>query len=293
MRKRLPGPSGVQNLGTSSMEKFALISRQLAAFITVAIRGGSRDRVLGAILVVGLLLLFTTPVVALFSMRQVVALATSYSLSIIGLMGLLLTLFMAMGLLTRDLEQRNVYTVCSLPISRTVYLFGKFLGLAVLILIAIAILGCFAAGALFVLERLNPGEPTVGWNGFFIGLWFQYWVFLILGAITLLFSTVATSNFLPLALSVGIYFGSYSTEAVRYFLLRGGGKERMGPLVKLFGNLVYWILPNFSAFDLKSQAVYGLAINTKELMLTQLYGFGHLGVILVLATVAFARREFL
>jgi Cu-processing system permease protein len=275
------------------MGKFTLISRQLAAFIAVAIRGGVRDRVLGAILVVGLLLLFTTPVVALFSMRQVVALAASYSLSIISLMGLLLTLFMAMGLLARDLEQRSVYTVCSLPISRTVYLFGKFLGLAVLILIAIAILGCFAAGALFLLERMNPGEPPVGWNGFFIGLWLQYWVFLILGGITLLFSTVATSNFLPLALSVGIYFGSFSTEAVRYFLLSDSGQERMGPVVKLFGRAVYWILPNFSAFDLKTQAVYGLAINSKEILLTQLYGIGYLGVILVLAIVTFSRREFL
>ena len=275
------------------MGKFTLVNRQLTSFVTVAIKGGVRDRVLGAILVVGLLLLFTTPVVALFSMRQVVALATSYSLSIIGLMGLLLTLFMAMGLLARDLEQRSIYTVCSLPISRTVYLLGKFLGLALLILIAIAILGCFAAGALFLLERMNPGEPSVGWSAFFIGLWLQYWIFLIVGAITLLFSTVATSNFLPLALSVGIYFGSYSTEAVRYFLLRGGGQEKMGPVVKLFGNLVYWILPNFSAFDLKSQAVYGLAVNTKEILLTQLYGIGYLGVILSLAIVAFSRREFL
>jgi ABC-type transport system involved in multi-copper enzyme maturation permease subunit len=275
------------------MGKLTLSSRQLAAFIAVAIRGGVRDRVLGAILVVGLLLLFTTPVVALFSMRQVVALAVSYSLSIIGLMGLLLTLFMAMGLLARDLEQRSVYTICSLPISRTVYLFGKFLGLAVLILIAIAILGCFAAGSLFILQRLNPGELPVGWGGFFIGLWFQYWVFLIVGAITLLFSTVATSNFLPLALSVGIYFGSYSTEAVRYFLLSDSGQERMGPIVKIFGGAVYWILPNFSAFDLKTQAVYGVAMNLKEILLTQLYGIGYLGVILVLAIVAFSRREFL
>jgi Cu-processing system permease protein len=275
------------------MKKAARTSRQLAAFVNVAIKGGVRDRVLGAILVVGLLLLLTIPVVALFSMRQVVALATSYSLSITGLMGLLLTLFMAMGLLARDLEQRSVYTVCSLPISRTVYLFGKFLGLAILILIAIAILGCFAAGALFLLQQMNPGEPAVGWSAFIVGLWFNYWVFLIVGAITLLFSTVATSNFLPLALSVGIYFGSYSTEAVRYFLLKGGGAERMGPVVKLFGNLVYWILPNFSAFDLKSQAVYGLALNIKELLLTQLYGIGYLGVILVLAIIAFSRREFL
>jgi Cu-processing system permease protein len=267
--------------------------RQLVAFIAVAIKGGVRDRVLAAIMVVGLLLLLTTPVVAVFSMRQVLALATSYSLSIIGLMGLLLTLFMAMGLLARDLEQRSVYTVCSLPISRSTYLLGKFLGLAILILLAVAILACFSSGALFVLERIYPPEKPFAWGYFFTGLWFQYWVLLIVGAITLLFSTVATSNFLPLALTVGIYFGSYSTEAVRYFIRTGAGRENMGPAIKALGQVVYWLLPNFSAFDLKSQIIYGVAMNTKALLLTQLYGLAYLGVLLVLASLAFSRREFL
>lgn len=267
--------------------------RELTVFISLAIKGGVRDRVLAAIVVVGLLLLLTTPVVALFSMRQVLALATSYSLSIIGLMGLLLTLFIAMGLLARDLEHKHVYTVCSLPISRSTYLLGKFLGFAILILLAVAILGCFSAGALFVLERIFPGARPFAWGGFFIGLWFQYWVLLIIGAITMLFSTVATSSFLPLALSVGIYLGSYSSEAVRYFIQSAAGQKELGSAVKLFGNLVYWILPNFSAFDLKTEIIYGLALNFKELLLTQLYGVGYLGILLVLATFAFKRREFI
>ena len=267
--------------------------KQLLAFMAVALKGGIRNRVLAAIVVVGLLLLLTTPVVAVFSMRQVLALATSYSLSIIGLMGLLLTLFIAMGLLASDLEQRQVYTVCSLPISRSAYLLGKFFGLAIIIFLAIAILGLFSAGALFVLERIYPAERAFAWGAFFTGLWFQYWVFLIVGAITLLFSTVATSNFLPLALSVGIYFGGYSTEAVRYFLQTGAGQEPLSPVVRAFGQAVYWILPNFSAFDLKAQIVYSIAMNTKGLLLTQLYGLAYLGVLLLLATMAFSRREFL
>lgn len=265
---------------------------QLIAFMVVVLKGGIRDRVLAAIMVVGLFLLLTTPVVAVFSMRQVLALATSYSLSTIGLMGLLLTLYLAMGLLARDLEQGQIHTVCSLPISRSIYLLGKFLGLAILILMAVAILGFFSAAALFLLERFYPPEKAFVWTAFFTGLWFQYWVFLILGAITLLFSTVATSNFLPLALSVGIYFGSYSTEAVRYFVQSGAGKERLDPAMRVIGQAVYWILPDFSAFDLKSQIVYGLALNAKALLLTQLYGLAYLGVLLVMATWAFSRREF-
>jgi hypothetical protein len=185
-------------------------------------------------MVVGLLLLLTTPVVASFSMRQVLALATSYSLSIISLMGLLLTLFIAMSLVAKDLEQRHVYTVCSLPISRSAYLLGKFFGFAFLILLAVIILGCFSAVALFVLERIYPTARGFAWGAFVVGLWFQYWVLLIVGAITVLFSTVATSHFLPLALSVGLYFGGYSAEAVRYFIRTAAGQQELGPAVQWF-----------------------------------------------------------
>ena len=260
--------------------------------MAVAIKSGIRDRVLAAIMVVGLLLLLTTPVGASFSMRQVLALATSYSLSIIGLMGLLLTLFIAMSLVAKDLEQRQVYTVCSLPISRSAYLLGKFVGFAVLILWAVVILGCFSAVALFVLERMYPTARGFAWGAFVVGLWLQYWVFLIVGAITVLFSTVATSNFLPLALSVGLYFGGYSAEAVRYFIRTAAGQQELGPAVQWFGNVVYWILPNFSLFDLKNQIIYGVALNAKELLLTQTYALSYLAVLLVLSTLSFSRREF-
>jgi Cu-processing system permease protein len=265
---------------------------QLLAFVAVAIRGGVRDRVLGAMLVIGLLLLLSTPVVAVFSMRQVLALATSYSLSIISLTGLVLTLFLAVSLLARDLEQRTVYTVCSLPISRSTYLLGKFLGLAILIFLALAILGCFSGGALVVLDRLYPPGRPFAWGAFFVGLWFQYWTLLIVAAATVLFSTVATSTFLPLALGVGIYFASYSTEAVRYFVQSAAGQERLSPAVRALASAVYWLLPNLSAFDLKTEIVYGVAMSGKALLLTQLYGLAYLGVLLVLAATAFGRREF-
>jgi hypothetical protein len=80
---------------------------------------------------------------------------------------------------------------------------------------------------------------------------------------------------------------------VRYFIQSGAGQERLGPAARAFGQAVYWILPNFSAFDLKAEIIYGLALNIRELMLAQLYGLAYLGILLVLATLAFNRREFL
>ena len=78
-----------------------------------------------------------------------------------------------------------------------------------------------------------------------------------------------------------------------YFVQSAGGQERLNPVVRLLGRLVYWILPNFSAFDLKSQIIYGVALDSKGILLAQVYGIGYLGVLIVLAMIAFRRREFL
>jgi Cu-processing system permease protein len=266
---------------------------QLRAFILISLKGGIRDRVLHAILAVGLLLLLTTPVVAYFSMRQVVALALSYSLSVISLLGLLLTLFFSQGALAREIERRSVYTVCSLPLPRSRYLLGRYLGFAVLLFLALGILGLFSSCALYILVRLYPPSVPFSWGHFALALWFLYWTMLIIGGVSLVFSTVATSTFLPLALTVGIYFASYATEAVRFYIESAHGGASTAPMIKWLARAAYWILPNLSLFDLKSQTIYHLALNGKAMVLTQVYGIGYLGVLLVLASIAFTRREFL
>jgi hypothetical protein len=64
-------------------------------------------------------------------------------------------------------------------------------------------------------------------------------------------------------------------------------------MIRWLARAVYWILPNLSAFDLKSQTIYHLGLSGKAIVLTQVYGMGSLGVLLVLAGIAFTRREFL
>jgi ABC-type transport system involved in multi-copper enzyme maturation permease subunit len=269
------------------------MARQIWAFVVLAIRSGIRDRVLHAILGVGLLLLLSIPVVAVFSMRQVLALAVSYSLSVISLLGLLLSVFLASGVLSRDLERRTIYTVCSLPLSRTVYLLGRFFGFALLLFVALAILSVLAAVAIFVLDLVHPPDVPFSWWNFSLALWFQYWIVLIVGAIAVALSGFATSTFLPLALSVGVYFAAFSTEAVKYYTESPLGRTQTAPIIRWLAQGAYWLLPNFSAFDLKAHAIYSLVLDHRALLLTQLYGVGYLAVLLAVAAMIFARREFL
>jgi len=269
------------------------MARQLWAFVVIAFKSGVRDRVLQAILGVGFLLLFSIPVVAVFSMRQVLALAVSYSLSVVSLLGLLLAVFLASGVLSRDLERRTIYTVCSLPLSRSVYLVGRFLGFALLVLLALAILSGLTAIAVFILDLVYPPAVPFSWWNFCLALWFQYWILLLVGAVVIVLSAFATSTFLPLALSVGVYFAAFSTEAVKYYTESPLGRTQTAPVIRWLAKGAYWLLPNFSAFDLKAQAIYSLPLDHRALWLTQLYGIGYLAVLLVAATMIFSRREFL
>jgi hypothetical protein len=55
---------------------------------------------------------------------------------------------------------------------------------------------------------------------------------------------------------------------------------------------LYYVLPNFSAFDIKSQVVYGEALSMRYIALTVLYGATYLALVLAAAVTIFSRRDF-
>ena len=49
------------------------------------------------------------------------------------LLGALMSIFMGVGLVFKEMERRTIYTILSKPVSRAEFILGKFLGLAVTI----------------------------------------------------------------------------------------------------------------------------------------------------------------
>ena len=54
---------------------------------------------------------------------------------------------------------------------------------------------------------------------------------------------------------------------------------------------LYYLLPNFSAFNLNVQAIYGLPLSGNGLGFTFLYFLMYTGIVLYLATWVFSRRD--
>lgn len=268
--------------------------KKILTLAYITFKGGIRDRTIHGIVILAFLLLISTPLFSSFSMRQVIAVAVDYNLSTISFIGILLSVFAGINLITKDIDRRSIYTVVSLPISRSQYLIAKFLGLMCIIFFSLIILAIFGGISVILTSYLYPQDinSEIYWYKLFLSVFYTGLKLLIITSAVFLFSSFATSTFLPLALSFIFYFIGESTEEVKIFI-EGIGKEKISPIVKIIAQFAYYIFPNLSAFDLKPHAIYGLPLDYSNLIYIFFYGIFYTGIILTLSIIIFGKREFL
>ena len=258
----------------------------------VTFKGGVRDRLLVGMFAVSILLFFTMPFFSSFSMRDVLGVAVTYSLSVISATGVLLTVFIGGALIARDIQSRTIYSVATLPISRSRYILEKYLGLALLLFCSMGILGILNCGGLWLMAANYPPDKAVLWGNYIAYFLFDIEKLLVLGAVLILFSAVTTSSFLPMFLTLAVYAVGTTTEKVKFFIETVKEGHDISPVVKVVAKGAYYLFPNLKPFDLKLQMIYGLPLDYVALGLTCCYGIGYIMVVLVAACAIFARRDF-
>mgnify|MGYP001317808940 CR=1 FL=1 len=104
--------------------------------------------------------------------------------------------------------------------------------------------------------------------------------------IALFFSTFS-SPFLSAMLTLGLWVsGQFSGD------LRNFDQVLQSPVAVWMAKGLYYILPAFSAFDVKAQVVYGLPVGARYMALTSAYGVAYLALTLLAAVMVFSRRDF-
>lgn len=255
----------------------------------IALKGVFRDRVFHGILVVAVVFI-AIPSVSTLSMRQVTESSLTLSLSLFSFIMLLLAVFLGGTSLWKDIERRYTFGVVSLPVSRASYLVGKFAGIAAFLLVTALLLGLVASSVVWLASGLFPPERAVVWGNVFAAIVFDALKYILLVAIAFLFSTVSTSFFLPIFGTIAIFLvGSASQEVYDY--LHSPLASKMSPVTKSISTALYYVLPNFGAFDLKVNAIYGLKISGSGAALTLGYFLVYTAAVLALSSMIFSRRE--
>lgn len=254
-------------------------------------KGGLRDRLIQSLLMAGLFFLISTVVFSSFSMRQTLEVAISYSLSTVQTLTILITLFLGLNLLSREIETRAGHGVLSQPISRTQYLLGKFLGLAQLCCVVVFFLAlCAIVGILLVKIGGQESQP-IHWANFTIAVSGILMISLLLGAVTLLFSAVATSAVLPFLATIAVWFVGQSTQAVKNYLDANLAGPSITPSLKAIITGAYYFFPNLSLLDFKVYAIYSLPLPAAQTSYALAYGLVYTAVLLAIAAGLFQTRD--
>lgn len=266
--------------------------KNIASLAVITFKGGLRDRILLGVFLAALLLMLSLPMVSSFSMRDVTGVAISYSLSVISAVGVLLTVILGGSLLAKDIQGRIIHSIATLPISRTQYVLGKYLGLAMTVLCSLIILGLLNCIGIYYISLAFPPDKAIVWQNYAWYLLFDIEKLLLLASVLTLLSSVTTSTFLPMLLTLAVYAIGASTEKVKFFIETAQGEKTVAPAVKVVSQVIYYIFPNLSLFDFKTQFTYSLPLDGRSLYLTFGYGLGYCVVMLFMACRVFDGRDF-
>jgi ABC-type transport system involved in multi-copper enzyme maturation permease subunit len=250
-----------------------------------------RDRVLYSLLLFAVLMIVSSLVIATISAQQYTKIVKDMGLTAISLIGIMISVFLGMGLVYKELERKTVYNIFSKPIRRYEFILGKFLGLAFTIFLITAAMGVILFLLVFYTESLHGSLTRFYYGGshypqLLIAIYFQYLEFLILISLALLFSSFTTPVMGVLFTFLTLTIGRFSSD-VRVF-----AEEVKAPAASLLAHAVYRIIPHLDALNARAQAVYGGEIDWRLVVYATCYSLLYAVALICVSLVLFSKKEF-
>lgn len=238
-----------------------------------------RDRVLAVIVVFALVMIAGSLWLGSISLGEHGRMMKDFGLAAVTFFGLIVAVFIAAGLVHKEVEKRTVFVLFSKPVSRSAFIGGKFVGLCATLAIVLTGMGVF----LFALVWAVAGDAS---GMMIVAVVMIYVQLLAIVAVTIFFSTLG-SAILASVLGICVFVAGQLSHNV-LALTRLGHNA----LTEAFSWIVYAIIPNLSAVDVKAGAVGESTVPWSELLVWTAYLLAYVVVVLALATLVFRRKEF-
>lgn len=251
---------------------------RIATIAHNTIREAIRHKLLYAVLVVSVLMIFASVLISTLSYVEGTRIMQDFGFAVIRIFSAATAVFIGINLLHSEVDRRTIYTILSKPISRVEFLLGKYAGLVLTTWLMLA-----ALGALFLGVSLLSGAPVHA--GHAAALWLIAVELTIVVAVATLFSSFTTPMLAALFTS-GIYVAGHLTQNL-YHLARTSDD----PGVQQLGLWLYRLLPDLELYNLTVQAVHGLAIPAPEIWLPVAYAATYSALLLIAASALFAKRD--
>jgi ABC-type transport system involved in multi-copper enzyme maturation permease subunit len=256
------------------------MSSRLSAITLNTFREAVRDRVLYNLVLFVLLLVASAPLFSQISIGLEKLMLVNVGLSSISLFGVIIAIFVGIGLVSKEIEKKTLYTILSRPVRRWEFIAGKYLGLLLTLVVnaALMTLGFYVALLIFV-HGLNRSDAML-----LVAVYFIVLQFMMMVAITLLFSTFSTPIFSAIFAFALFVIGTFGNDLKNFAAMSQGA-------TKWLATAASFIMPNFASLNVISQAAHGESVAGSLILFNTLYALSYSVAVTMAAVLIFERRN--
>ncbi len=215
-----------------------------------------------------------------------------FTLAVMSISGLLMAIFVGIGLIQKEIQRKTAFTLLAKPIPRWYFIVGKYLGLLAVLLINLSVMTLFFYGILWAGNH-NPDWKLLG------AIYLIYWEMAVIVAVALLFSSFSTPT-LSAVFTLGVYVAGHLSGDILNriaFIQKYGdrlpGNPQVSPWTEGVAKATYYFIPNLENFNIRGRVVYDLPVPENYLLLTSVYGLSFVFALLLITCLWFNRRDFL
>lgn len=255
-------------------------------------RESVRDKVLYNLVLFAIVLMAASYLIGQLTAGQDVKIIKDLGLVSTSIFGLFIAVFIGIGLVSKEVERRSVYSLLAKPIHRYQVVLGKYAGLTLTLAVNVGIMTIALYAVLAYMAWSAPESVVRAWDAPALDPALVKATALILvelmlvTAIAVFFSTFSTP-ILSAAFTFGLFVAGHFNSDLRDFQ-----QVVDSPAAGLLARALYWVLPNLAQFDVKAQVVHGQPVSAGYLALACAYAACYVGALLVAAVFIFSRRDF-
>lgn len=242
-------------------------------------RESIRDKVLVTLLVFAVLVMGSARVIQPLALGEESKVVKDLGLSAITLFCVLIAILVGGRIVYKEVEKRTIYIMLSKPVRRWEFVLGKYAGLMAVLLVSLLFMTAAFYVIMFIVKIDAPAYLL-------LAVMMTFFELAILTAVAVLFSTFVT----PIAGAVftfAVYFVGQLTRDLKLLAAMSPS-----PVVKIVSQVLYYVLPNFSNFNVRGEVVSNALLDPSALAFSILYAAVYTATLLLISVAVFSRKEF-
>jgi len=244
-------------------------------------REAVRDRVLYNLVFFALLMMAAAILVGQISIGIEQSVIVSLGLTAISVIGIFISVFIGVGLVSKEMDKRTLYALLSKPVERWQFLLGKFAGLVMTLTVNTAAMAVGLYAVLWVVKH-----PFVKGDWYLlVAVYLILLKLALIVALAMLFSCF-TTPFLAILFTVGLYLAGIYAEDLRTMQA-----VDLNPATMKMLRGISYLLPNFENFNVMGAVAHGRRVPGILVWQDTWYAILYGAIVLAGAAMVFSRRN--